>query len=334
MVNADDFYLDFFYKKLCYFCLHSYKVKFKGYYCSKTDQAIGYKFYCPHFEPNKKKISNRSKYDYFEESRLSFFSKIFLLFFLLLYEILIFVFVPNLFYLALFPVLFVAFIEYYFYSLPGIVKKLGWSGYFFALVYAFFLENYRNKADFEKIIFQHSLILYGSKYFPMLKEQIFFFEQNFSRNKLQELLTSKSKHLERRYKKLFLLLTVDFQLFIKPETDDFALVWLVSEAFGFSRDYTVKLIEETKNYRKKFEKQRQRQKRETTYRQNKDVLYYLEVLGLDASANKQKITKRFYLLSKKYHPDKFVKSPEEVRKKMAEKYKEITEAYNFLKKFY
>ncbi len=58
--------------------------------------------------------------------------------------------------------------------------------------------------------------------------------------------------------------------------------------------------------------------------------YYCKILGVALNADKSTIEKSFRKLALKYHPDKHLTEPEEVRKACEEKFKEIQEARKYL----
>ena len=59
---------------------------------------------------------------------------------------------------------------------------------------------------------------------------------------------------------------------------------------------------------------------------------YYEILGIDKNASEKEISKAFKKMSLKWHPDRWSTGTEEEKKIAEEKFKEINEAYETIKK--
>lgn len=64
-----------------------------------------------------------------------------------------------------------------------------------------------------------------------------------------------------------------------------------------------------------------------------EVEKYYEKLGLAANTPFKIVHSKYIELSKRYHPDGKVDLTDEERKVLEEKFKEISEAYNFIKNY-
>jgi DnaJ-domain-containing protein 1 len=92
--------------------------------------------------------------------------------------------------------------------------------------------------------------------------------------------------------------------------------------------YNLEKIHKTK----KQEKQNQRKSNNGTRVYSFSYSKYYTVLGLNANATDEQIKKKFKKLALKYHPDKYIGANKDQQQMALEKFKEISQAYNFLKK--
>ena len=61
-----------------------------------------------------------------------------------------------------------------------------------------------------------------------------------------------------------------------------------------------------------------------------EMVYYYHILGLEQTVTKEEIKRKYRMLALQYHPDRHINVDRKLAKEMEEKFKEISEAYNYL----
>ncbi len=68
------------------------------------------------------------------------------------------------------------------------------------------------------------------------------------------------------------------------------------------------------------------------YMKNKDVNWAYKALGIETHASNEEIKKAYRSMAMKYHPDKVATLGEDIKKSATEKFRDVNEAYEHLKK--
>ncbi len=332
--------------KLCKRCVYRRRRRRSGIYCKVTGLPPDFFFFCPDFKAHKQR---HYKNEYSGESVLFFFISAVVMI------ISLFIFLisnwgnPDL----IFTLVVIANVIYFFLQ---IIKKLFSPPEIYVYTQlAFFVFNKKNPVEDEKIIVKQQIIrLFDKRY-------ISYFNKNFKKfneidlQKLRFKISVSSLDDKMRlqiFQKICEIYVIDnstsFETdgvmekvgdYLKLETEKVKRSKKIYLQLEQERLKKIREEKEEEEKRRKEEEERRNKKRQnySRHRWNRttrglSLSHCLAVLGLNSGATNDEIKKTFKKLALKYHPDRFVGSSETERKKASEKFKEISQAYNYLKR--
>lgn len=206
------------------------------------------------------------------------------------------------------------------------------------LIYVILIKYTLDKKEFNigennTIVKQQILKMFGSILFSAAKKH--FSEPAEDFNKHKEI----AKALPRYNKEL--IFRAVCQLYVYNNTNNYKNDGYINEIERFfnenfqeiKNEYLKKEQNHEKDKRKRLEEKRHSYyQSHTNYRLTKSKrLNYYKILGLSPNVTDDDIKKRIKELAMQYHPDRYGNNTEE-QKKGLEKFKEITEAYNYIRK--
>lgn len=316
-------------QKLCNLCIHARIDKEKGIYCNLTNNVADFYSYCPSFKvhPARDNKINSGKI----KTNSSFYFLGFVLFYILITLI-----TTGSNFSTIISFLLLSTISYSIYLKIShkIISKLGKFPFVYFITINHTLKNKPFFGDAEiAIITQQIIKLIG-------REGILYANKIFSSDK------DLFKDIEKFQNKI----SVDEKKFI------FSMVCQVF-VFNNIEDYkTNKVLDEIakkinlqKNYSKKIkakylkkelifkQKARNKQENKDENKQGRKIYKFYsnkfyKILGISHRTTDIQIKKRFKQLAIKYHPDKYIGKSENEQYMAEEKFKEISEAYNYIRR--
>lgn len=308
---------------LCRICL--YRIHLEGkIFCNLTFSKPDFYAFCPSF---RLFIPYSNKYvNVFPREKMGFYLIFFYIYLSIIARILkILPLVAIIITLALFGIFF-----YYFFVKMPIYAHL-YSEFFY--LYSFYIKKLKQteKLEVEKqvIINEQVIKLYGYKSIKVLN----LLQQKVSDN--YKIISRIIKNTE--YHERLMIYALLCEIYIFNNLENFK-----HSNFLKQISLDLQLKQEDLNVINKFFMDR-----ETQYQQRLENEYYKKqqshkiitgtedyysILGLKPDSSIAEIKKQFRYLSNLYHPDKYVNCTEEERKQAEEKFKQISFAYNQLKK--
>lgn len=305
---------------LCRNCNYARIYRNVGFVCNITKQKPDYHLFCPYFVYYYSFRAKKELQKYKNKVLDSYFRYIFGLLVLFLISTKYF----YLFYSLLFA--FVGLIGFiYFYKILNKpeIRNYGYFFYIFSIVSDYILIHKKSCGELENdIVKQQFIRIYSHD----------IYVQNFFKlNKSDYLGEIEKKQIKLKYEeKTSIFEMVSEVYFYKNITENFDLKLLKNLAINLNINeidyYNIisKVIKKEKDYNIK------KQQKENYYDYIKNSFQkvnYYEVLGLLKTATNEELQKKYKELAKKYHPDVIDKNSENENI-----FKEITEAYYYLKK--
>ncbi len=327
-------------QRICRVCVYSRIDRRKGYVCKFTGEKPEFYMYCPSFKLYKardEKIIRSEEKNSFDIVNIIFLAitTIGFLLFALPAKI-TFWLLPLLF--LLFLLVLGIYIEY----LPNIeILSIKWYRYLYFVVIGYVLQK-KDFDDEDRAVVKQLIISYfgsniiskANEIFRKDSKKIFKYEKYFA--KLTE--------FER-----MLIFYHSCKIYIFNNLQNFqndGLIDKIQKLLDIRKNYAdeikEKLITKEKEFqqkRKAEEKKREKFKEQqnnnrASHKGRRVILYkyqkYYSILGVSEKSTNDEIKKRFKKLALLYHPDRFVNNPQK-QHEAQEKFKEFSEAYNFLK---
>ncbi len=319
-----------FHRRLCYSCKYAQRIRRKGLYCTYKNEKPFFLLYCPHFSINKTRDQIIHKHIQ-QQKDLNTIRDILILLSLIISTILI-IEAPNLLYLGIISLLILLFVEYHKFFMPKFIREYGIFAYYLLSICETFKNEQSNETITNKFLFQTLIIIYGSK----TAEKIIQAKNN---NELEIDETKHLKHIKKlnsKQRRLLFLLCTEFSFYGKEKFEFSEKIKNIADYLRINKDEAKILTKKIIDYYNSFKKYQENKKQEKQAHKNykmTTIAEYFNILGIEQTDDLKKIQKAFYKLSLKYHPDRYNQDTKK-QKEAAEKYKKITEAYNFLKKLY
>ncbi len=218
--------------------------------------------------------------------------------------------------------------------------------YYYMILSLFAYENKKEKSNDDLNIIEQSLIrVFGLKYVKFAKDFLTKgYEQEIGDKNFRKYL------LRIEYKFRLLLFRLVSEMYVFDNLDDFKESKIIKETANildiklYDYDSIRKELEQDELEHQKIKEQQrleaeEEKRRREEYRKRTYQIYnvrrkdYYRVMGLTSSATDDEIKDRIRELALKYHPDRFV-GDENIEKQKAalEEFKEITEAYNIIRR--
>ncbi len=315
--------------RLCRLCIHGRIRRNKGFICELTGESPDFYSFCPYFEVFRlrdDKIHGNSGDSILEKLffglAISFLATLVLISF---YKI----FVA----LAVFAVGIIIYSIFYSRLPSKVIPELGWFPYIYLCTIGNVLQAKKNYAEPEiQIVKQQIIKLLGRKKIHVANE---IFKTDSKNLFALKKYMSKISIEQKKY-----IFSMSCQLYVYNNLREYTAGSLIRQIASFL-DLDSKAYESIKNKYAHFESLyiEQRRKKED-YRRSKNQgqrIYsfssskYYEILGLNRNASDEQIKKKFRKLALKYHPDKYVTKSQSEQKQALEKFKELSQAYNYLK---
>lgn len=324
-------------QKLCNLCVNAKVDKKKGLICGLTNTPANFYAYCPAFKVHSSRENKINAGKININTSLIFFG--FVAFYVFVTLVLL-----KIQFSVIIAYLLVVLISYSIYikKTPPIIAKLGKFIYSYFIIIDFTLKNKPLVSEAEiNIATQQIIKLIGRK-------AIVYANEVFSADKdLFEKVAEYSKKLSIDERKF--IFSMACQIYVYNNINDFRtsnVLKKIAQELNLQKGYVdqikAKYLKQELIYQQRLreEKKQQKQQEKQHHQDNEQgrKIYkfvhhkYYDILGVSKKASINQIKKKFKTLALKYHPDKYVKKTEQERAIAEEKFKEITEAYNHLKK--
>ncbi len=319
--------------KLCKLCIHGKIKRNKGIVCDLTDKKPDFYAYCPSFKVYAARDDrvNRGK---LEENGLSLvlFFIFFIIYLFIIFSISGFNLIIN---LAIVSVI-VLIISIYTYKKPNIVIKTGWFPYVYFSVMDYIVRNKEEFGDAELNIIKQQIIKVFGRKAIVLANKVFNEEKN-------NFLELKNHNINLSFDEKKMIFSMSCQVLVyrnlrnyKKSKILFEIAKILEIPLGCYKTIKSKYQKKEILYRQKQEEKAREEEQKGEKKQGKKVFSfgyakYYSIMGLDSKASERKIKNTFKKLALKYHPDRFVGKPKD-QKIASEKFKEISEAYNYIKR--
>ncbi len=330
-------------QRLCRVCIYGRVDREQGFVCKFTGKKPDFYMVCPSFKLYKAradKIFEKEANDSFSVGKI-------IVFYIFLAALFLFINLPKeyiYFPLVLFVLLILG-IAVYLDRLPNFdIVTIGWFRFLFFATIGYALQTKDYDDDDRFFVKQLIISYYGSdiiskandifrkdslklfelkkfvkKIYPRQRLFIFFYScKVYIFNNLHNFKNDGTIEKLR-----------DFLKISKDEADEI-IEKLISEEEEFQQKKKQAETERQK-YREQQSKRRRRTEQGRRLVSSKVYKYYL-ILGLSEKASNDEIKKKFKKLALKYHPDRYVNNPQK-QHEAQEKFKELSEAYNFLKNY-
>lgn len=312
---------------LCRICVNSRIKKNVGFYCTLDGKRYEYFAYCPSFKvfkPRCDKLTQNLQKDF--QTRI----------FLVIYIIAIISFYLDSAIFAIIAYLISGSIAgIYIYKTPKFALKFDWFSYLYVITIKYAIENtYYELFQTNFIIKQQIYKLYGYKTMNSFTE---IFKKN-----IPDLKQHINKYLhkldEKQRKRIFALVC---QVCAYNNLENFKKIGIVEQIHQLLK-LNNDVLEEIKDFFIEKEQELQNQQNtsydENSQKHNSKIISenndekYFEILGLTSKASNTEISKKFRQLALLHHPDRYIEKSISEQQKAQEKFKEITNAYNEIKK--
>lgn len=302
-------------ESICYSCRYSKQYKTSGLHCQLKNEKPNILFVCYDFkifdvrDDKIHKIGDKNQ------------SQIFIGILILAVLIILFL-LTNITITLLIMLLSIFFYSAFYASKPNpIVISHGW---FVFLYLVFSKEVIKNKetvnGDEPKIIEQNIIKLVGRTALKYVKNILFVEKYKLS------LIYEYSNRLSSNEKNILFMLICELYVFDNYESfDNSNFLFETAHKLGIESSDYQRIKQYVKYYIRSFNKKAQDSNNQKS---NSSISKYLKVLDLSESATVEEIKLKFKQLAKEFHPDKLPKN----QKYDDLKFKEVSEAYNYLKK--
>lgn len=327
---------------LCKLCIYSKYLRKSGLICHKTNSRPNFANYCPEYRPYKKKIQAvHSKTD-FKKERLYFFKKIDPRIYLYIVSATILSYFSSIIVGLIITIIILTIAGFIIFFIEidkkDLTKKYGRFPYIYSEIIKYLTDQITITNDLQKILQQQVIKLFGSNYYIDVKDK---FKKNHSETNFKEL---EGKILKLTPLQKQAILSAVCEIYVYNNLKNYNSKGIIEEIAKFLKiDYRKikdkfarKEIENQKirnEKRKQLEEKRKRYyQSNTNHRLTKSKrLDYYKILGLSSNVTNDQIKQRIKELALQYHPDRFGNNIE-LQKQNSEKFKEITEAYNYIKR--
>lgn len=323
--------------RLCRLCVHGRILRKVGIVCELTEQVPDFYSFCPNFKVFKARDDkiNGNKSEEILGFLFSTFASMFIvaLVFLSLDQVL--------FAISVFLIFVISYIIYYTKLPSKLIPELGWFSFLYLLTLGHVLINKKDYDQAEILIVKQQIIkLIGRKRIATANE-IF---KNDSKNLFKFKKYSSKLNIDQKK----FIFSMCCQLYVYgnlTEYSDSSFMQGIADFLNLDKDSFQKIKLKYSNaeylFQEQLKKQNQEKRRnekEKAQNRNKGkrIYYfssskYYEALGLTSNVTDEQIKKKFKKLALKFHPDRYVSKTKDEQNLALEKFKEISQAYNYLK---
>lgn len=303
--------------ELCKLCLHSRIIRKHGFRCNLTNEIPKFYVYCHNFKLSKNNNNNTLKHS---KTPVGYYIIV------TIFSIvsLIAANIDTTIIIAICAIISLG-SSIYLYKIPSVVQKTNWTTYLYLLSMNYIMENKSNINNSEINIIKQQIIKFFGKKTITFANQIFNSDKNYSYEleKYSEKITTQEK---------IIILSLCSQVFAYNNLIEYKNKKNILHNLSKHIKLPIKIYEKIYDHFKNIETEQNKKQKTKSKKYSNNLLKYYATLTIPINASKYQIKKKFKQLALKYHPDKFVKSPPHERQQANEKFKEISEAYNFIKK--
>ena len=322
-------------KQLCRSCKYGSIKRGYGFVCKFTAESPSYYGHCPYFKIFRYRDDKIHKASYeFQQQVLN----IVLGFLFFIGFVLANYFMPFEESILILMILLFAYAIYY-ANKPMIVNRFGWFPYIYLILAGFAAKNKESYSEDELRIIQTQVIKIMG-WTAIKQANIVLKNESDSIEKIEKYISKLT------VEDTIIAFSLVCEVYVYKNLDDFLtsetlkkiafLLNLNTEDYlRIKKKYELREI----NYHRKKAEAKQKKKFEKEYREKHksyrifsiNRIDYYSVLGLQNNASISEIKSRFRELAVLYHPDKHKPNSEE-QKNASKKFKEFSEAYNYLRK--
>ncbi|MBN2663720.1 MAG: J domain-containing protein [Bacteroidales bacterium] len=320
-------------QKLCNLCIHARINKQKGIYCNLTNNVADFYSYCPSFKvhPARDNKINSGKIN----NNASIYFLGFVAFYIL---IILFIAGSNFSVIISYLLLVLLLYSIYLKKTHKTIPKLGKFPFVYFIIINYVLKNKPFFGDAEiAIITQQIVKLIG-------REGISYANEIFSSD--EDLYTDIDRLIKRisEDQRKFIF-SMACQVYIFNNIEDYKTTKILDEIarkINLQKEYYDKI--KAKYLKKELIFQQKARNKKENNKENEEEnkqgrkIYkfysnkFYNILGISHKATDNQIKKRFKQLALIYHPDKFAGKTENEQYLASEKFKEISEAYNYIRR--
>lgn len=324
-------------KRLCRLCIHGRVLRKVGMVCELTEQVPDFYAFCPNFEVFKarddKINGNKSE---------EILSNLFLVFASLFIIVIVLLSLDQIFFaVSVFFIFITSYIVYYTKLPSNLIPELGWFSFMYLLTLGHVLINKKDYDEPDILIVKQQIIkLIGRKRIATANEIFKSDSQNLAKFKKY---SSKLNTDQQKF-----IFSMCCQLYVYGNLNEYSNSSFMQEIADFlnleqESFQKIKLKYSKAEYLfqeqlKKYNEEKRRNEKDKAENRNtgKRIYYfssskYYETLGLTGNVTDEQIKKKFKKLALKFHPDRYVSRTEDEQNFALEKFKEISQAYNYLK---